>query len=81
MYRPKDWKNPYDGEGHVRLFGHDASDVARIAFNAGADAMLEKLKDSGVFAYGHHTPDIDLNDAPEVSGYWVFIPDEEKGNG
>ena len=44
---------------------------------AGADAMLEALKKDGVFTYGHHTPDIDLGDAPEVSGYWVFTPEEE----
>ena len=45
-------------------------------FEAGADAMLDALKATGVFTYGNHTPDIDLADAPEVSGYWAFIPDE-----
>ena len=43
-------------------------------FEAGADAMLGALKKDGVFTYGNHTPDIELNDAPEVSGFWCFIP-------
>ena len=77
MYRPEDWNNPY----HLR---NTATSLVELynkypefeIYEAGADAMLEKLKDKGVFTYGHHTPDIDLSDAPEVSGYWVFIPDE-----
>jgi len=46
------------------------------SFSAGADAMVRALKEEGVFTYGCHTPDIPLEDVPEESGYWVFIPDE-----
>ena len=68
-YRPKDWKNPYENHGAVlKEMGNE------IAFEVGADAMLEKLKDNGTFTYGHHSPDIDDQ---EISGYWVFIPNEE----
>jgi len=48
-----------------------------IDYEAGADAMLEELRGKGVFTYGHHAPDIALDDAPDViSGYWVFIQEE-----
>ena len=68
MFRPKDWKNPCDlyMAGMVIRPNERAED-----YEAGADAMLEKLKDSGTFTYGYHSPDIDDQ---EVSGYWVFIP-------
>ena len=51
--------------------------AANANFEAGADAMLGMLRAKGKFTYGCHTPDIDLADAPEASGYWVFIPEEE----
>ena len=70
-YRPKDWNNPHlwvDEDGFDKWGEHYDS------YEAGADAILEKLKDSGTFTYGHHSPDIDDQ---EISGYWAFIPDEE----
>uniref|UniRef100_A0A6M3JKL4 Uncharacterized protein n=1 Tax=viral metagenome TaxID=1070528 RepID=A0A6M3JKL4_9ZZZZ len=47
-------------------------------YEAGADAILTYLLSSGLFTYGHHTPDIGLVDAPKESGYWVFIPADAK---
>ena len=74
--RPDNWENPYNYQRCVEVCKVcDTEDVCKEAYGAGADAMLEGLKDDGVFTYGNHTPDID--DAPEVSGYWVFIPEGE----
>ena len=73
MWRPKKgWINPYKK-------GITSSDQIREnAYEAGADAILEALRDGGIFTYGNHTPDIDLDDAPDESGYWVFIPEENQ---
>ena len=49
----------------------------QLDYEAGADALLEALRNEGVFTYGNHTPDIELDDAPEESGYWCFIPEED----
>ena len=67
MFRPKDWKNPNEAR-NAALAG---------AYEAGADAMLGKLLEDGVFTYGHHSPEIEDK---EVSGYWVFIPNTEVGD-
>jgi hypothetical protein len=76
-WRPKDWhtillqevqKIPNEGDMVIALMRYS---------EAGADAMLEALKEDGVFTYGCHTPDINLGNAPNESGYWVFIPEEE----
>lgn len=74
-WRPDNWKNPYP---EPKLSREAYDKVFYDIYEAGADAVLEGLKDEGVFTYGNHTPDIDLDDAPEVSGYWVFIPEEVK---
>lgn len=71
-YRPEGWKNP-----HADTTLNYAYNMQGLAFEAGADAMLEGLKKEGVYTYGNHTPDIELEDAPEVSGHWCFIPEEE----
>ena len=74
MWRPEDWPNPFTVE-HGNL--SDDADTETNIYESGADAILEALIKDGVFTYGYHTPDIDLEDAKEESGYWVFIPDEE----
>jgi len=85
--RPKNWKNPYDvSKARSRINGilitpyteKDLEIAREQAFEAGADAYEEALKKEGIFTYGHHTPDISLDDAPSESGYWVFIPVEGK---
>ena len=75
MWRPKNWKNP----NHLKdTDGDYYNQYPEFAiYEAGADAMLEALKDGGVFTYGYHTPDIELGDAKGESGYWCFIPHEE----
>ena len=79
-WRPDGWENPYEGEGHVTLYGHDASDLARIAFNAGTDLTLAKLKDS---TDSVHTGRGSLTRLAEYvalrsnEGTLVFIPDEK----
>ena len=71
-WRPDGWKNP------IGDFIQPYGDGQRWAFELGADAMLKWMRKYGVFTYGNHTPDIDINDAPEVSGYWCFIPEENR---
>lgn len=61
-WRPEGWKNPH-------------TDLASATFEAGADAILEALKEKGVFM----TPQQMKVLAPERKypyGYLVFIPDE-----
>ena len=68
-YRPEGWRklNPCECVSVKAPF----VDI----FEAGADAMLEGLKEEGIFTYGAgHYPDIEV--PKEVSGYWCFIPDE-----
>ncbi len=83
--RPEGWNNPWLGIGEPipellklvkleQMPGYKT--MTGQAFEAGADAILEALKKSGVYTYGNHTPDIDLDGAPEESGYWCFIPQE-----
>ncbi len=77
MYRPKDWDkiNPKP-IGTSTACSFTREDMYKKG-EACADAILEGLRGTGVFTYGHHTPDIDLDDAPEESGTWVFIPEED----
>ena len=68
MYRPKDWENPYENHGAVlKEMGNE------IAFEAGADAMLEGLGENMVLSEIY---DKDWY-ADRTGGKWVFIPDEE----
>ncbi len=88
QWRPPNWENPhkqhYDELAKIGDGGELLNELVKagqsdfIAYEAGADAILKSLKEDGVFTYGHHTPDIPLEDSKEVSGYWVFIPDEVK---
>lgn len=74
--RPDNWKDiRFQACMDLTQGGGTYRDVYEV-FDAGADAMLEALKEEGVFTYGHHTPDISLDNAPSESGYWVFIPIE-----
>ena len=76
--RPEGWKNPHKlGKGILGITDPCCVRVLREnSYEAGADAYEEALKKSGVYTYGNHTPDIDLDGAPEESGYWCFIPQE-----
>lgn len=78
MWRPENWLElpipKASGKG-FDLNAWNASIMATV-YEKGAEAMLLALKDKGKFTYGNHTPDIDLDDAPEISGYWCFIPEE-----
>ena len=48
-YRPDDWKNPYTYDRcHDECNVCDVEDVCQEAFEAGADAMLEALKESDI---------------------------------
>ena len=44
MFRPKDWKNPYEV-----VYGKDITEMTHKAYEAGADAMLEGLKGGSGF--------------------------------
>ncbi len=76
--RPKGFKNPHKksssedfGLGEQVVYGWE-----HPVFESGADEYERCLREEGVFTYGHHTPEIELSDAKEVSGYWVFIEEE-----
>ena len=69
-YRPDGWRNPYGGYSEGML---------EPTYEAGGDAMLAALVDGGFYTYAQHYPDIgDVHELPDESGYWVFIPDEDK---
>ncbi|KKN17541.1 hypothetical protein LCGC14_0964660 [marine sediment metagenome] len=75
-YRPDNW-NKQRNEWLAKHTMFEISIENKKIYEAGADALLNALKKTGVFTYGCHTPDIDLDDAPEVNGYWCFIPEED----
>jgi len=76
-WRPDDWEDAHSAGYEFRKRKECYGDCAFCAYEAGADTMLKALRDKGVFTYGNHTPDIELCDAPQVSGYWCFIPEGE----
>ncbi|GAF82225.1 unnamed protein product [marine sediment metagenome] len=77
MWRPDGWNNPFPVEKPIpEEFTYGSAYHHHLLFEAGADATLGALKGNGIFTYGNHTPDIDLDDVPEESGYWCFIPKE-----
>jgi hypothetical protein len=69
-WRPEGWENPYaykNLDAKPIDTGLDFANVPEIvAYEAGADAMLEVLRKTGVATY-------DDKDRP---GYLVFIPDD-----
>ena len=69
MYRPKNWKNPFKG---VKWTGDDH--LVDDAYEAGADAILEALKERGKY----NTAGYGTTDFPQArEGWFVFIPDEQ----
>ena len=70
MYRPEGWENPYENHSAVlKEMGNE------IAYEAGADAMLEALctdenRIDCIDQYGTEPPN-------KVRGWLVFIPKEE----
>ena len=70
--RPEGWENPYiSSEGETGL---------SLAYEAGADAMLEGLNKNGVSTdeIGHTISGNKLNVWVDkhLKGKWVFIPEE-----
>ena len=85
MYRPKDWDNPYDKEVAV----HNQADhedyfytgAENVAFEAGADAMLEALCKNGERVNIDRYPSNCICQVPVLvlipaHGVAVFIPDQ-----
>ena len=87
MYRPKDWKNPYEPDGCEVSSNQmiDAGEIEHNAFEAGADAMLEALKKQGVTDEFYRNEDGEVCNRsgmhlyvlanPTARGTVVFIPD------
>lgn len=78
-YRPKGWENPYTYKDLVARPKSDTIDTINlpemIAFESGASAMLEALKERGSLM----TPEQMKLLAPDRlygHGWLVFIPDE-----
>ncbi len=76
--RPKDWKNPYRPSKFVSG-GPDWQ--KERAYEAGADAILEALRDNGTKVYKGNYHGVtfgreSLMSYAEYDGTLVFIPDE-----
>ncbi|KKN54541.1 hypothetical protein LCGC14_0591330 [marine sediment metagenome] len=75
MWRPKDW------ERHILLAldeikeGKPVSNDEIDIYEAGANAMLEALKETGKHTDGL-APTLSINVLPEQKGWLVFIPEE-----
>jgi len=75
MWRPKNWNEIKNKEISSCSYIEEFSKSYFIAgLECGTDAILKELRNEGTH---FSVKDIDLCDAPEESGYWVFIPDEE----
>ncbi len=93
MWRPEGWQNPYDSTTALRDFGVAKqvnivmlgtkayeTCLQSIAYETGADAMLQSLRNVGVKleedakseSYFFHVPSL-----CRLKGTVVFIPDEE----
>jgi hypothetical protein len=81
-WRPEGWENPYPTMQQMREFHADKAffydPQCRNAFDAGADAMLEALKQQ--FDSEHLESYQTHNMCNGCPGTWVFIPDEEVTN-
>ena len=76
MWRPDDWKNPYPDPDFGGEIACVCPSIEQIAFEAGADAMLEALctdknRLDCIDQYGVEPP-------KNVRGWLVFIPGEVK---
>ena len=70
MKRPKGWDELYLKAYKKEYSGKGYGSPERAMFEAGADAMLEGLKQQGVYGtYPQRTP-------KHKKGYLVFIPEE-----
>ena len=85
MYRPQDWENPYRKDSLVALFT-EADQFG--TFEAGADAMLEGLREKGLTDTFYTNKDGEVcgeSSLPlhipcgdkRIKGTVVFIPDEQ----
>ena len=90
-WRPEDWQNPhlYYGSPHTMI--DVESNKNRLAFEAGADAMLEALKKQGInhrvyadhlrFGFGRGAKVLEGKEETVtyqgVKGTLVFIPDND----
>ena len=64
MYRPEKWKNLYEP------IGADLNKMGNaIAYEAGADAMLEGIKKGKILTISGYKS--------ELNGTWALIPDEQ----
>jgi len=90
MWRPEGWENPFEKQLHnerirLREIGLKESQMAKdyqnasIAYEAGADAMLEALKENPHDYHQYYDDAIEI--LPDwkyrrLKGKWVFIPEE-----
>lgn len=88
-WRTKDWKNPYIARDYPDRNFEKQEVIERqiVAYEAGADAMLEVLKKGGKYwnykenlfedEFGLHPISIPIVDIKNKKGWLVFIPEEE----
>jgi hypothetical protein len=76
-WRPDGWKNPHDRKYLKKIHGnkpYQLQDYESHIFEAGADAMLEALKNSEGSFHVARSAFMGKN-----NGTWVFILDQEDG--
>ena len=72
-WRPNGWKNPhkdYFGKREMSI-QQDYETSQHYAFEAGADAMLKKIRELNTST----VPSSEFRDGKFRTGKWVFIPD------
>jgi len=77
-WRPEGWKNPYIGEFNTTW----TMALERVAYELGADAMLEALRKQGVHvdratAFCCLSEHVTLSNK-DNTGTYLFIPDEQQ---
>ena len=72
MHRPKNWENPFE-EYHNALDVPTVQDCEWEAFEAGADAMLEALKERGFVFHENGEFQLPITTSTDFE---VFIPDK-----
>lgn len=81
-WRPEGWRNPHI-DALAKEIGHADSPYEAV-FEAGADAMLELLKEQGVYGkitVRHGTMQFYSQyasmDTPYIMGWAIYIPEEQ----
>lgn len=70
-WRPEGWNNPFDIEGWDSYGYYNAHQLSHVAFESGADALLDALLNQT-----SHPQEVRDSDGKKL-GILVFIPNDE----